>query len=272
MAPRPEGMLRFHDVNRYEPGQIVVHWVDSTLRADAAVIAAIDTAWSAAAARPGVRLFDGPMCRLESLVRQGPLLELCLSRTSYKTFFGTNLSNPALAERFGESVMGNAVGASCVLQCGDGWLLLGRRNASVAYYPDRVHPFAGSLEPGGDLDVFEEAGRELREETGLAAGQIVALACLGVVEDVSLRQPELIFAARTSQTRDQVRAGLSVAEHGALYSVFADSRTVEEAIADPPLTPVARAALALWGKSAFGEAWFGAVAASLTAAKLDSGH
>jgi 8-oxo-dGTP pyrophosphatase MutT (NUDIX family) len=265
-------MLRFHDVNRYEPGQIIVHWTDSTLQTNATVAAAIEAAWGAAAARPGVQLYDGPMCRLERLERYGLPLDLWLSRASYKTFFGTNLSNPALAERFGESVMGNAVGASCVLQSADGWLLLGRRNASVAYYPDRVHPFAGSLEPRGDLDVFEEARRELREETGLAADQIVALACLGVVEDVSLRQPELIFAARTSQTRDQVRAGLSAAEHGALYSVSAASRTVEQAIADPPLTPVARAALALWGKSAFGEAWFGAVAASLTAAKLDSGH
>ena len=39
----------------------------------------------------------------------------------------------------------------------DGWLLYGRRNATVAYYPNRVHPFAGTLEPGDLADVFGAA-------------------------------------------------------------------------------------------------------------------
>jgi 8-oxo-dGTP pyrophosphatase MutT (NUDIX family) len=204
------------------------------------------------------------MCRLERLARVGARLELSLSRTGYKTFFGTNLTNPALAERFGDAVMGNAVGASCALQSADGWVLLGRRNASVAYYPDRVHPFAGSLEPRDDLDVFEEARRELREETGLLADQIDWLACLGVVEDLSLRQPELIFAAQVSRTREQIKASLAATEHGALHAVAAEPDAVAEAIADPLLTPVACAALALWGKSTFGDAWFGPIAARLS--------
>jgi NUDIX domain-containing protein len=265
MATDAAGMIRFDDIGHYEPGQIVVRWVDSTLKTEPAVTAAIEAAWAGAAGRRGVLLFDGPMCRLERLVRRGADLELCVSRTSYKTFFGTNLSNPALAERFGDAVMGNAVGASCVLQSADGWLLLGRRNESVAYYPNRVHPFAGALEQSQELDVFKEARRELHEETGLASDQIVALSCLGLVEDVSLRQPELIFAARTSRTREQIHAGMPIGEHGGLYAVSAASGALEQGIAEAILTPVACAALALWGKSNFGDEWFGAVATSLSA-------
>jgi 8-oxo-dGTP pyrophosphatase MutT (NUDIX family) len=269
MAPASQGMLRFHEINRYEPGQIVVKWVDSALKTEGAVTAAIEAAWAEAAARRGVLLFDGPMCRLERMAPRGEELELCLSRTGYKVFFGTNLSNPALFERFGDGVMGNALGASCVLQSADGWLLLGRRNDTVAYYPDRVHPFAGALEPSQELDVFAEARRELCEETGLTSDEIIALCCLGLVEDVSLLQPELIFAARTSRTREQMRAGMPIVEHGGLYAVSAASRALEQSIADAILTPVARAALALWGKSNLGDAWFGAVATSLSAPRLE---
>ena len=58
-------------------------------------------AWDEVNARPGVRLFDGAMCRLESWAVRGDRLELVLSETTYRTFLGTNLSNPGLADRFG---------------------------------------------------------------------------------------------------------------------------------------------------------------------------
>jgi hypothetical protein len=47
---------------------------------------------------------------------------------------------------------------SPALLTADGFLMMGRRNASVAYYPNRVHPFAGALDPG-DADMFAAVRR-----------------------------------------------------------------------------------------------------------------
>lgn len=258
-------MLRFHDVNRYLPGQITLLWTESTLSIDPVAQAVIDAAWLAAAARPGVILFDGLMCRLERLDRKDQRLQLSLSRTNYKTFFGTNMAHPELAQQFGDTVLGNALGVSCVVQTADDWLLLGMRSAAVAYYPNRIHTFAGALEPRENLDVFDEARRELREETGLTADQITSIVCTGLAEDVRLRQPELIFTVQTSRSRDQIRASLAGNEHGDLHALGTTQSAIQAALADPRLTPVACATLALWGKSAFGDAWFAPIAARLTA-------
>ena len=85
------------------------------------------------------------MCRLErwTVSPDGSRLRLSLSETSYKPFYGTNMSHPELADRFGADVMANPVGVSPALETADGYLLLGRRNSAVAYYPGRLHPFAG---------------------------------------------------------------------------------------------------------------------------------
>jgi 8-oxo-dGTP pyrophosphatase MutT (NUDIX family) len=250
-------MLRFHAVGNWSPGHVTTAWAADGRRRVPAVDAAIDAAWANAAARPGVRLFDGPMCRLESWDADPRRLHLVLSPTSYKVFVGTNMANPHLADDHGRDVMANPVGVSPSLLTADGFLMLGRRNASVAYYPGRVHPFAGCLEPT-DLDPFSAVRRELAEELSLAEGDVPDVRCTGIAEDVSLRQPELILAATTTLSRSQVEGRLDPAEHAGVWSVAAEPGTVGSAIAADRdrLTPVAVASLLLWGRIAFGDDWF----------------
>ena len=258
-------MFRVHFAGDWPPGRVTQTSVADGRRRLPAVDVAIDAAWVAAAARPGVRLFDGPMCRLERWQATPDHLHLDLSPTSYKPFVGTNMANPALAERFGRDVMANPVGVSTVLVTADGSVLLGRRNASVAYYPNRVHCFAGCLEPT-DPDVFAALRRELAEELSLADDEVADLRCTGVVEDDALRQPELVFAAWTTATADAVAARLDPAEHAGLWSAPATATAVAAALADKPaaarwsLTPVAAAALTLWGRCCFGHDWYAAIA------------
>ena len=249
-------MVRFHAPGDWPTGHVTHTWVADGRRRVPAVDAAIDTAWAAAAARPGVRLFDGPMCRLESWTATPGQLHLTLSPTSYKPFVGTNMANPQLADEHGRDVMANPVGVSPALLTADGFLMLGRRNASVAYYPRRVHPFAGSLEPT-DPDVFAAVHRELDEELSLSDADLSDLRCTGVAEDVALRQPELIFAAATHLTRLQVEARLDPDEHAGTWSVPATGEAVSAAVDSDRhlLTPVASAALLLWGRLRFGDAW-----------------
>jgi hypothetical protein len=220
------------------------------------VEAAIESAWTAALSRPGVHLFDGPMCRLESFNATDTRLRLELSKSSYKIFLGTNMAHPEFASQFGPEVMGNPVGVSPALFTSDGYLLLGHRTQSVAYYPGRIHPFSGSLEPA-DVDPFAAVGRELKEELSLETADISDIRCTGIVEDASLRQPELIFTAESNRTRPEIEGRLDQLEHHSVFAVPATDDGIENALRmEARFTPVAIASLLLWGRLKFGEVWF----------------
>jgi 8-oxo-dGTP pyrophosphatase MutT (NUDIX family) len=251
-------ILRFHAVGPWAPAQVHVRGVPgSGRRVEPEVEAMIDRAWDAARARPGVKLFDGPMCRLESWEASAEALRIVLSETSYKPFLGTNLSHPELADRYGPAILASPVGVSPALITSDGWLMMGRRNASVAYYPNRVHPFAGALDPA-DADPFSAIRRELREELAFTDEDIAqgGMHCTGVAEDLSIRQPELIFSVRTTRTRSEVEAKLDDAEHHDTWATPATPQGIEAALSSgEAFTPVGVAAMVLWGAMECGRPW-----------------
>jgi 8-oxo-dGTP pyrophosphatase MutT (NUDIX family) len=263
-----DAILNFRHTGDWGPGAVEVRWVESARPTMPEVEAVIGRAWSDALARPGVQLFDGPMCRLEcaevSPPGEGGRLRLSLAPTSYKTFLGTNLSHPELADRYGDAILANPVGVSPALETADGFLMLGRRCGSVAYYPGRVHPFAGALEPRDGDDVFAAVRRELAEELSLADADVTDLRCAGLVEDRALRQPELIFLARCGLTKARVETTLDPVEHRGTWSARATRDALEAALDDPDLTPVAVASLLLWGRARFGAKWLGSRARERT--------
>lgn len=249
-------MLRFLATGDWPPDQLKVRWVEGGRRMVPEVERLIDQAWQVALGRPGVRLFDGPMCRLERWAASPQRLELDLSVTSYKPFMGTNLSHPELAEQFGRDVMANPVGVSPALHTADNYLMLGRRNSTLAYYPGRTHPFAGALEPRDQGDLFAAVRRELAEELSLGDADVAEVRCTGIAEDVALRQPEMLFRVRTTLTRRQIETQVHAEEHGGSVAVPGTPESVEQVIGDPTLTPVAVASLLLWGRVTFGKEWF----------------
>jgi len=264
-------MLTFLATGDWGAGQIHVTQVASGRRIVPEIERLIDEAWRHAQTRPGIKLFDGPMCRLESWQVRDGALWMSLSDSSYKPFFGTNLSHPELTERYGREVMANPVGVSPALHTADGFLLLGRRNSSVAYYPDRIHPFAGCLEPRDRCDLAGAVRRELREELLLRAQDVLDVRCTGIAEDCVLRQPELIFSAEVSLTRAVVEAQVHADEHRDSVAIPATADGIERAIADPALTPVAVASLLLWGRTRFGSAWFTAAAQQVSRIRAETG-
>ncbi len=247
--------LRFHVIGNWSPGCVNSSAVPSSRLLIPEVEAAIEAAWTHALSRPGVYLFDGPMCRLESWQADADRLCLHLSPTSYKIFLGTNMRHPEFADRFGPRVMANPVGVSTALFTADGYLLLGRRNASLAYYPNRVHPFAGSMEPK-DADVFATVRRELAEELSFSDGDIAGIRFTGIAEDISLRQPEAILAVESKRSRAEIESRLDRAEHHSIWSTHATEQGIAAAVANPELTPIAIAALLLWGRPRLGREWF----------------
>jgi hypothetical protein len=254
-------ILRIHHAGDWTRDQTRTSWVPSTWSSPPDIQQSIDDLWTRATLEPNRNLFDGPMCRMESWNVIGDRVEIGLSRTSYKIFWGTNMMHPELADRFGPQVMANSVGVSPALETADGFLMFGRRNREVAYYPTRVHPFAGCLEPGDAAggaapDLFAAVRRELAEELRLKDADLELVRMIGIVEDVRLRQPELIFRVKTCLSRQQIESQLERAEHNGVVSIAATADDVATAMRDPALTPVAVASLLLWGRSAFGADWF----------------
>lgn len=250
--------LRLIHVLDATAAQVEASWVPSTLDHPAEVRSLIDAAWSAGLAVPGRTLFDGPMCRLERFDVVPAGVRIALSRTSYKAFWGTNMSHPELADSCGPAILANSIGLSPSLLTDDGWFLLGQRNDRVAYYPRRVHPFSGCLEPGDSPppDVFNEVRRELSEELNLSPAHLSELRLAGLAEDGRLRQPELIFSATTTLSRARLESQLDPEEHQEVVAIAADPRQVERATLDGQLTPIAVATLLLGGRARFGDAWF----------------
>ena len=177
---------------------------------------------------------------MESWRVAGDVLELSLSETSYRIFYGTNLMNAGALSQYGSEVMANPVGVSTALQTSDGYLLFGRRNATVAYHPNRVHPFAGTLEPRDGEDCFSAVERELHEELKITPEQIESIRCIGIIEDEVIQHPELIFHAKARLTREIIESQLQRDEHGGSVGPIQNLRgAIENALADGQLTPVA---------------------------------
>ncbi|HEX3357421.1 MAG TPA: hypothetical protein VHS31_10660 [Tepidisphaeraceae bacterium] len=215
----------------------------------------IESAWQRGKARLGEHLFDGPMCRMEGWRARGDALELTLSETSYRIFYGTNLMNAEAMAQYGCEVMANPVGVSTALLTSDGYLLFGRRNATVAYHPNRVHPFAGTLEPRDGDDCFSAVERELQEELKLSAAEIESLRCIGIIEDEAIKHPELIFQAKVRSTRQQIESQLQRDEHGGSVAIQNGRPAIGSALADVEFTPVALGTLLLFGRESFGDEW-----------------
>lgn len=250
-------MLEFPVVGAWKPGEIALSWTTNSRPIIPQVEELIELAWQKAMARPGIHLFDGPMCRLESIDAKPQAMHLSLSKSSYKSYVGTNMANPQLAEQYGDAALANPVGLSALVISSDNYLLLGRRNAQVAYYPSRVHPFAGCMEPSEQLDIFDDVRRELIEELSISQRQIQEMLCTGMVRDLSLRQPEFIFAVRVDQTLNQIESHLDPEEHRGIFSAYATRESIEVALqSDESFTPVGIASLLLWGRIRFGDDWF----------------
>jgi len=233
---------------------------DSTFAPPPLVRAEIERVWSTMGQKPGVHLFDGGLCRVESISAGFGELSMTLSETSYKSFAGTNMHNPQFAAQYGQAAMANPLGMSAALISADGFLVMGRRNERVAYYPGRIHPFAGSLEPEDELDVFAAVRRELKEELGLAEEELQGQKCLGIAEDRGLAHPELICYAQAQKSLDELRRGVDEVEHDAMVAIEVKREVFERELGGAKLyTPIALATMLLCGRERFGSEWFDAV-------------
>ena len=235
-----------HFTGDFSADQIVTTFSDLKRALPPKVLEIIECEWKLALARIGPRLYDGPMIRLNSRRIENGRLLLDLGRTSYKPFMGTNLTHPELADEFGVEVLANPLGLSAALESADGFLLFGRRNPDMAFYPNRIHPFAGTAE---SADVFADMRKELEEEVGLRESDIAEIRCLGMAEDPAIRQPELIFKVKSRLASSEIERGLDRKEHTEIVSIRRRSEKLDLDLESSQLTPIGMVTLSLWAKT-----------------------
>lgn len=220
----------------------------------------VNDAWVEALSVPGVRLFNGALCRLESHTVDDRGLHLALSRTTYKEYLGTNARHPEWGDLPDPHLLANPVGTSVALVSSDGFLIFGLRGESVALYPRHAHPFGGTMEvpePGQYVDLMSEMEREIEEEIGITPAELDDLHAIALAEDRTIRQPELVYAARTCLDRNAIVGRLDLHEHTACWTLRDDAELIDDVLAgEMPVSPVLRATLLAWGAKRYGAAWF----------------
>lgn len=256
-------ILRLWAVGNWGPGAVTCRWCPSSQIIPPSIQEEIDRRWNQATQSTGVKLFDGPLCRLESLTGAIDRLSLDISLARYKQFWGGQQLNASGEHPLEARSLTFPVGVSAALVSGDDQLVLGRRGTNVAFYPGWLHSFAGAFEPsdgaphaGGPPDVFAAVFRELAEELNVSQDDIQDVRCAGLLEDAWLRQPELVFLVRTSISAAELSGRLDPAEHTALHHVPMTPDALASIALEPTITPVAASAALLWGRKLFGPAWF----------------
>ncbi len=226
------------------PERVITRRVRSAWRREPEVDALIDQAWVDAHKRPGVKLFDGPLCRFEGFDLHADeagfeSIRIDVSSTSYRIVVGTHFAHPDVVDRFGPEVAARPLGVSSGVISSDGMLLLGVRSERLAYYPGRVHPFAGSMSDLPEPNIVADAMREVREELNIREQEPMSIRMVGLVEDLQMRHPEALFLVRLSIDELELRKRLDRDEHGEIVSAPLENKALETLRADARLTPFA---------------------------------
>ncbi len=270
----------------YRPEQVVITY-DPVLRmpVDDAIQGWMDDLWQrklAIAREKGVRLFDAPLFRLVKVETgvewwgqegrpqemqwgaagrgQASPVHLVLGDTSYKEYVTTR--EPEFFRGRGREELSNALGVCSVVETSDGYILLDRRQG-VDVYAGRYHVIGGFFERGLDMgerpDPFAAMRREIREETGMQAGDTREQFCLGVVYDLATPHGELCFLTELNIGLAEVRG--RVPEDDEVKELLALAATAE-GLRDFVLShhgnisATGEPNLLMYGAVRFGEGWF----------------
>jgi 8-oxo-dGTP pyrophosphatase MutT (NUDIX family) len=169
---------------------------------------------------------------------------LHLTDTDYKEFVGTR--DREFIATFGKEKTANPLSAGAVLITKDNKIILGRRSSSIDGSKSAFSVIAGFLDPQKDcvrvhktggsgyadkVDIFHGIKREIYEETGIAANDIVELICLGLIANRKQNQMNVPFCASLNITSDEVIVKRSKSldpEFSEILFVHNDVRSINE--------------------------------------------
>ncbi|MGB0717490.1 MAG: hypothetical protein ACPGXK_16555 [Phycisphaerae bacterium] len=221
----------------------------------------------------GIRLFNGELARLAGWKSSQAALHLELGMTCYRDFIGTNLRQASRTASLGESHLSNALGVSVIPVTRDGFAVLGRRSNQVASFPGYIHMIGGMVERQDEnrdesYDLFGSIMREMNEELGLRTSEYEDVKVIGLVRDLAIMQPELIFEAMLALSRDELLArfeeppadptdGNDKDEHDQLIFVGDDNEAFSNFLVNANrVSAVTQAGMLLHGRHDWGHDWY----------------
>jgi hypothetical protein len=268
-------MLEFEILARgfYRPEQLRIEYQPSlSMPKNPEIQQWMDTLWEqrlAQARRNQTRLFDTPLFRLVELTSSADQLSLVLGDTSYKEYVTTRV--PEFAQHRKRQELGNALSVCSVVETSDQHILLDLRQG-VDVYVGRYHVIGGFFERGLDMgvqpDPFAAMGREIREETGIQAADIVEQYCLGAVYDLATPHGELCFLTRLNIPLAVVQQQRTPEEDEIkqLLSLHVTSESLRDFVLQHHgnISATGEPNLLMYGALLYGEIWFSDLIAQLS--------
>lgn len=169
----------------------------------------------AAASRPLCRYLRHELTPDETVIYVGD--------TTYAEAYGTNVRNPALAERYGIDVLSNALSVSGLLMTRDREVVVLRRSGRVHDKKGQWHTVAGHVEPLDGLDPLLTLRREMLEELPGAAGHIANETAVALIRPLDTLKPELCYLMTTDLRRSDAERLQVDFEHDALRVLSLDA-------------------------------------------------
>jgi hypothetical protein len=260
-------MLEFEILARgfYGPEQIIIDYQpEKRMPMTPKLKLEIDALWNQKleqARRSQTRLFDAPLFRLVASSSSPEQLSLLLGDTSYKEYVTTR--TPEFSSQHARDELGNALSVCSVIETSDQYILLDRRQG-VDVYVGRYHVIGGFFERELDMDLFPDPfsamRREIREETGIQASDILAQHCLGLVYDLATPHGELCFLTHLNIPLTTVQQERTPEEDEIkqLLSLKVTAESLRDFILQHHgnISATGEPNLLLYGAQKFGNSWF----------------
>ena len=203
----------------------------------------IKHAWDEARLDPDLILFNGKVISLINAEMIGQRMFLTVQETDYKSFYGTNLSNPFTVPY---AQLANPLAACAVVETIEGTIFVGKRNKYLAEVNGFWHV------PGGTLDEvinpIDFMKRELSEELNIESGDIQSDVCLGLAENLLMLKPEFICHFHLKLTENEVAAKIIHAKDRDEHTefVFVPMEELAYFVTVHPFAPIGKAAVQLY--------------------------
>ena len=201
---------------RFGNAQLIINWNPEKRELPLELTNQIDSFWQREIIETGKNqfIFNGELCRLNDWRVQKDKLRLDLGFTDYKELLYANQFTKEVEERFGQDSLSRALGVSVVLVSDDEQIILIKRSKAVGENPGDLDVLGGHIHPeenvvSGIPDPFLAIKAEIKEEVHLDLKNDDPLDCIGLIETVATKKPELLFKATTSLTAEEIISSAS---------------------------------------------------------------
>ncbi len=243
--PRSKVLLKWHPSSRQLPEeiqkQIEIFWQKEIIQTN-----------------KNSHIFNGKLVRLNDWSIQNELLTLDMGLTDYKELLYSN-HNLKNLQKHGKWALSRALGVSVVFETCDKQILLIERSQKVGEFPGCLDVLGGHIDPDNDRvndvpDPFFAIKNEIKEEIKISFEENAPLVCLGLIETVSTRKPEMVFWTRSKYSAREIltmNADNSSEEFVRLFSIENDPDTLQAVLLNwrTPWSPSAYGVLNLYLKA-----------------------